>query len=57
MLTMVHSFVDRQHEIQQLRRLFEMRAAQLVVVHGRRRIGKTSLLTHWSEVQRGGPHL
>ncbi len=45
-------FVDRQEELAFLDRLAERRrptAGQLLLLYGRRRIGKTSLLLHWSE--------
>jgi AAA+ ATPase superfamily predicted ATPase len=46
-------FHDRVDEIQQLDRLLDRGTSQLVVVFGRRRIGKTRLLTRWLAQQRG----
>jgi len=40
-------FVDREMELSLLNDLFQRRSAQLLVLYGRRRIGKTTLLTHW----------
>ena len=40
-------FVDRETELQQLETILQGDGPQLVVVYGRRRIGKTALLTHW----------
>ena len=41
-------WVDRDEELQRLRRLSARRAAGLAVVYGRRRIGKTRLLLEWA---------
>lgn len=46
-------FLDRTEEIARLRRVTGRRQAGLVVVYGRRRIGKTRLLLEWSS-QAGG---
>lgn len=40
-------FIGRQREIQTLNELLD-NTAQLAVVYGRRRVGKTTLLLHWS---------
>jgi len=42
-------FVDRRRELAVLDRFCNRRGAGLLVVYGRRRIGKTKLLTHWIE--------
>ena len=42
-------FVDRKRELALLEREYESDAAALVVVYGRRRVGKTALLTHFIE--------
>lgn len=42
-------FVDRDRELQQLDSILERGGPQFVVLHGRRRIGKTALLTHWMD--------
>jgi hypothetical protein len=46
------SFFDREAEIAVLDALGRRRAAQLVAVFGRRRIGKTALLVHWLDTRR-----
>jgi len=40
-------FVDRQYELRELDDLLAAPGAQFVVVYGRRRVGKTTLLLHW----------
>jgi len=45
-------FVDRQDELATLEREYARRAASLVVVYGRRRVGKTSLLTEFCRNKR-----
>ncbi|MCB0086070.1 MAG: AAA family ATPase, partial [Caldilineaceae bacterium] len=43
-------FVDRQEELQFLNRLLTRRhpgPGQMILLYGRRRVGKTSLLQHW----------
>jgi len=40
-------FVDRQWELRELDELLAAQGAQFVVVYGRRRVGKTTLLLHW----------
>lgn len=51
MFDMELRFVNRQHELREL----DAHAAEggLLVVYGRRRVGKTRLLTHWLEKRRG----
>lgn len=41
------AFVNREKELAQLDDLFQREEAQFVVIYGRRRIGKTSLIQHW----------
>ena len=41
-------FINRQSEIQILDNLLQADTAQFVMLFGRRRIGKTRLMTHWS---------
>ena len=41
---MMQQFVDRGHEVGALRKAFESEEAELVVVYGRRRVGKTTLI-------------
>jgi len=40
-------FVSRQSELELLDRLWKSGQAELLVLYGRRRVGKTRLLTHW----------
>jgi uncharacterized protein len=42
-------FIDRQTELATLNSLLRRRGGQFVVVYGRRRVGKTTLLRHWVE--------
>ena len=42
-------FVDRQWELRELDELLAAQGAQFVVVYGRRRVGKTTLLLHWAQ--------
>jgi uncharacterized protein len=44
-------FIDRQQELAFLNSLLERRhpgPAQMVLIYGRRRVGKISLLRHWA---------
>jgi len=45
-------FVDRQREFQELDQVLQEPGAHFIVVYGRRRVGKTTLLLNW--VQRTG---
>lgn len=45
-------FVGRTYELNYLDRLYEQKEAALCVVYGRRRIGKTRLLTHWLQTRK-----
>lgn len=49
-------FINRTTELRELDELIDEPGAQLVMVYGRRRVGKTTLLTHWAE-QTGLPML
>ena len=40
----MEQFIGRENEIRQLRERFESQSPELVVVYGRRRVGKTFLL-------------
>ncbi|MBN1936931.1 MAG: hypothetical protein JW934_19880 [Anaerolineae bacterium] len=42
-------FVDRQWELRELDELASASSAQFIVVYGRRRVGKTTLLLHWAQ--------
>lgn len=48
-------FVDRRMELGLLDDIYQREGPQFLIVYGRRRIGKTRLLTHWLE-ERGGKH-
>ena len=54
---MTNWFLNRSRELAELRAVAARRGPQFVVVYGRRRIGKTALLTHLTDVYPGGPHL
>lgn len=49
-------FVDRQEELGELDALVAAPGAQFILVYGRRRVGKTTLLLHWVQ-QRKRPYL
>lgn len=42
-------FVDRTAELADLNRILERPGGQFVIVYGRRRVGKTTLLLHWAQ--------
>ena len=42
-------FVGRRRELQDLDAVLDAPGAQFVLVYGRRRVGKTTLLLHWAE--------
>jgi len=43
----MQSFVGRTHELSTLNTLWQRKGASMLIVYGRRRVGKTRLLTHW----------
>jgi len=45
-------FRNRVRELKELNRIASSKTSQMLVLYGRRRIGKTSLLRHWSETHR-----
>ena len=47
------SFVGRAAELSLLDRLWNSPRATLLILYGRRRVGKTRLLTHWLKKQAG----
>ncbi|MCB0123424.1 MAG: hypothetical protein KDE58_14315 [Caldilineaceae bacterium] len=49
-------FIDREAEIASLNAILKRRGAQFIVVYGRRRVGKTTLLIEWAK-RSGLPHL
>ncbi len=44
---MARNFIGRREELKLIDRLWESPEAELIVLYGRRRVGKTRLLTHW----------
>ena len=44
-------FVDRRQELAALDRFYRRDSAGLLVLFGRRRVGKTELLSHWLETR------
>ena len=42
-------FVGRKRETELLQRLWRSKKAELLILYGRRRVGKTRLLTHWMQ--------
>ena len=53
-------FVDRQRDLADLNRLLDRQGAQFLLVYGRRRVGKTTLLTRWAAddtARRGEPFM
>jgi len=49
-------FVDRQWELQELNILLKAQRSEFIIVYGRRRVGKTTLLLHWVQ-QTGHPYI
>ena len=45
-------FFGRNAELNELDRLYEREGATFGVVYGRRRVGKTALLTHWLKTRK-----
>jgi AAA+ ATPase superfamily predicted ATPase len=52
----VAKFIGRKLELEELNRILSQRGAQFILVYGRRRVGKTTLLLHWAE-QSGRPYI
>jgi hypothetical protein len=46
----MQEFIGRSTELELLDRLWQRQAATLLILYGRRRIGKTRLLTHWIHI-------
>lgn len=42
-------FIGRSRELSELNRLYQSKKAEFLILYGRRRIGKTRLITHWME--------
>lgn len=49
-------FFGRHRELEELNRIISQRGAQFILVYGRRRVGKTTLLLNWAE-QSGKPYI
>ncbi|MBU0511080.1 MAG: ATP-binding protein [Chloroflexi bacterium] len=47
-----YPFVGRSQELELLNRLWASSKAELLIIYGRRRVGKTRLLTHWLDTTR-----
>lgn len=52
----MNKFIGRHREIEELNRIISQRGAQFILVYGRRRVGKTTLLLNWAE-QSGKPYI
>ena len=50
---MAKAFIGRTGELQMLDRMWESNKAELIILYGRRRVGKTRLLTHWIQEHEG----
>ena len=44
----MNNFINRKHELKLLNKLYEHDGADLAIVYGRRRLGKTSLLKEFA---------
>ena len=53
MLFRIMKFVNRQNELARLRRVVVAEESGLVVIYGRRRVGKTRLLLEWAKKHSG----
>ncbi len=45
-------FIGRSRELGELKRLYHSQKAEFLILYGRRRIGKTRLITHWMETEK-----
>jgi AAA+ ATPase superfamily predicted ATPase len=45
------AFIGRTNELQVLNRLWRSKRSEFLILYGRRRVGKTALLTHWIQQQ------
>ena len=45
-------FVAREHELQLLTDQWKQERARMMILYGRRRVGKTRLITHWIETNK-----
>ena len=49
-------FIGRSRELEELNRILSQGGAQFILVYGRRRVGKTTLILHWAD-QSGRPFI
>ncbi|MCE7983721.1 MAG: ATP-binding protein [Caldilinea sp. CFX5] len=52
----MNKFIGRQQELNALNAVLTQRGAQFILLYGRRRVGKTTLVLHWAE-QSGRPFI
>ena len=45
-------FIGRSRELSEFNRLYQSQKAEFLILYGRRRIGKTRLMTHWIETKK-----
>lgn len=45
-------FIGRFRELGEFNRLYQSQKAEFLILYGRRRIGKTRLITHWMEIEK-----
>ena len=45
-------FIGRSRELSEFNRLYHSQKAEFLILYGRRRIGKTRLITHWMETEK-----
>lgn len=45
----MNRFIGRRRELQDLNNVLTQRGAQFILVYGRRRVGKTTLLLQWAD--------
>ncbi|MCP4417444.1 MAG: ATP-binding protein [Chloroflexi bacterium] len=50
---MAKTFIGRVGELEMLNRMWKSSKAELIILYGRRRVGKTRLLTHWIQEHEG----
>ncbi len=49
------SFIGRSRELKEFKRLHQSQKAEFLILYGRRRIGKTRLITQWMEMKDHAP--
>lgn len=45
----MRKFVGRERDLRELNEVLARQGAQFILVYGRRRVGKTTLLLHWAQ--------